>query len=65
MSHGSDKRGRALAVNAAKMRRDGCTLGYIAERLGIPREYVANRVTLGERLLQLEDPIRAHERTKL
>jgi hypothetical protein len=39
---------------AAKMRRDGHTWSQIAEATGIPRDKVAKRAELGERLLSIE-----------
>jgi transposase-like protein len=61
MGSGTDKRKRADAVRAAKMKREGYSITAIAEALGINREKVNDRVRLGERLLTLDDPIRAHE----
>lgn len=49
----SAKRAHAVAKRAAKLRRDGLSLGQIAEATGIDRDKVAARIELGERLLQV------------
>lgn len=61
MGHGTEKRQRADAVRAAKMKREGYTSKEIAAALGLYVAQVAGKVKLGERLLTLDDPIRAHE----
>lgn len=55
MSHGSEKRSRALAKRAALLRRQGLTLSQVAAQIGVAKEFVASRIKLGERLLSLED----------
>ncbi len=47
------KRAHAVAMRAAKLRRDGCSLSEISEATSIPREQIESRIKLGERLLQL------------
>jgi hypothetical protein len=54
MGSGAEKRQRMSSMLAAKMRRDGHTWSQIAEATGIPRDKVAKRAELGERLLSIE-----------
>jgi len=51
---GAKKRQQAASRRAAALRRDGLPLSRIAELTGIPKEQVAGRIQLGERLLSLE-----------
>lgn len=55
MSIGSKVRQQQNAKRCAKLRRQGLTLGQIAEATGIERERIATRITLGERLLSIEE----------
>ena len=50
---GVDKRARALAVQIAKLRRQGMTNRQIAEIVGIDVKRVPSKVDIGERLLSL------------
>lgn len=52
--HGSQKRYHADCKRAAKLRREGLTLSRVADCTGIPKEQIADRIKLGERLLSLE-----------
>lgn len=52
---GAMKRQQAAAKRCAKLRRDGRTLSEIASITGTDRARVAARITLGERLLSLEE----------
>lgn len=47
------------------MKAEGCTVGEIAAAINVTREQVPGRVALDERLLTLDDRIRAHEKTRL
>lgn len=51
---GYQKRRRADAIRAAKMKAEGCTTKDIAAALGLKQEQVKARVELGQRLLSLE-----------
>ena len=50
---GVDKRARALAIQIAKLRREGMTNRQIAEIVGIDVKRVPSKVDIGERLLSL------------
>ena len=50
---GVDKRARALAIQIAKLRRQGMTNRQIAEIVGIDVKRVPSKVDIGERLLSL------------
>ena len=50
---GVDKRARALAVQIAKLRREGMTNRQIAEIVGIDVKRVPSKADIGERLLSL------------
>lgn len=56
MSRGAELRSQATSRRAAKLRRQGMTLGAIAKLLEIPKAQVQSRIMLGERLLSLEEP---------
>lgn len=49
------KRNRIGKIQAYRLRQAGFTNSQIAEQLGIPKEKVASRVALGERLASLSD----------
>ena len=50
---GAEKRSHALAKRCAKLRRQGLSLGEIADATGVERDKVAARIQFGERLLSL------------
>ena len=50
---GVDKRARALAIQIAKLRREGMTNRQIAEIVGIDVKRVPSKADIGERLLSL------------
>ncbi len=50
---GVDKRARALAIQVAKLRRQGMTNRQIAEVTGIDVKRVPSKADIGERLLSL------------
>jgi len=50
---GVDKRARALAIQIAKLRRQGMTNRQIAEIVGIDVKRVPSKADIGERLLSL------------
>lgn len=52
---GAKKRQQAAAKRCARLRRDGNTLSEIASITGTNRDRVAAQITLGERLLSLEE----------
>lgn len=55
MSSGSEKRSQALAIRGAKLRRQGLSLSQVADHVGLPKDAIAARIKLGERLLSLEE----------
>ena len=52
---GVDKRARALAIQIAKLRRQGMTNRQIAEIVGVDVKRVPSKVDIGERLLSLAE----------
>lgn len=52
---GVDKRARALAIQIAKLRREGMTNRQIAEIVGVDVKRVPSKVDIGERLLSLAE----------
>lgn len=54
MTDNATKRRNAVSIRCAKLRRDGYTIGEIAAATGIDRAKLAERIKLGERLLQLD-----------
>ncbi|MBP5119602.1 hypothetical protein HUS85_27585 [Pseudomonas protegens] len=52
---GAHKRGQQLAIRCAKLRREGLSLSEVAQATGIKKEQVNAKVTLGERLLSLDE----------
>lgn len=59
MSHRQRNRTHALAIAAARLRRDRLTNRDIAARIGVDAERVAGLVRLGQRLETVEDSARA------
>lgn len=51
---GAQKRSSAAAVRAARLRREGFTLGGIAAAMGITKIAVREKIKIGERILSLE-----------
>lgn len=51
MSIGSDKRNHAMAIRAAKLRREGHTTRQIADLINKKPEQIRAIILLGERLL--------------
>ncbi len=52
---GVDKRARALAVQIAKLRREGMTNRQIAETVGIDVKRIPSKVEIGDRILSLTE----------
>lgn len=55
MSSGTDKRKRAMAMRAAKLRRDGFTTREIADAIEKKPEQIKQIVLRGERLLSEQE----------